>query len=86
MANWRNPWACRGRTSFCLRSARYPAVIVLMHTQHYKLLQRNLLYTAITRGKKLVMVIGSSKAVYIAVKANQVQERRTTLSERLKGR
>ncbi len=65
------------------QGSEYPAVIVLMHTQHYKLLQRNLLYTAITRGKKLVMVIGSSKAVYIAVKANQVQERRTTLSQRL---
>ncbi|MBP5319706.1 MAG: ATP-dependent RecD-like DNA helicase [Kiritimatiellae bacterium] len=67
------------------QGSEYPAVIVLMHTQHYKLLQRNLLYTAITRGKKLVMVIGSTKAVYIAVKANQVRERRTTLSERLRG-
>jgi exodeoxyribonuclease V alpha subunit len=59
-------------------------VIVLMHTQHYKLLQRNLLYTAITRGKKLVLVVGSSRAVNLAIKANQVRERRTTLKERLR--
>ncbi|MBQ9431517.1 MAG: ATP-dependent RecD-like DNA helicase [Kiritimatiellae bacterium] len=66
------------------QGSEYPAVIVLIHTQHYKLLQRNLLYTAITRGKKLVMVIGSSKAVYIAVNSNQVRERRTSLGLRLK--
>mgnify|MGYP003586851775 FL=1 len=66
------------------QGSEYPAVIVLMHTQHYKLLQRNLLYTAITRGKKLVLVVGSSRAVNIAIKANQVRERRTTLSQRLR--
>ncbi len=58
-------------------------MIVLMHTQHYKLLQRNLLYTAITRGKRLVLVVGSSRAVNIAIRANQVRERRTTLRDRL---
>ncbi len=66
------------------QGSEYPAVIVLMHTQHYKLLQRNLLYTAITRGKKLVLVVGSSRAVNIAIRANQVRERRTTLKERLR--
>ncbi|MEI7901234.1 MAG: ATP-dependent RecD-like DNA helicase [bacterium] len=66
------------------QGSEYPAVIVLMHTQHYKLLQRNLLYTAITRGKKLVLVVGSSRAVAIAIRANQVRERRTTLKERLR--
>ncbi len=66
------------------QGSEYPAVIVLMHTQHYKLLQRNLLYTAITRGKRLVLVVGSSRAIAIAIKANQVRERRTTLKERLK--
>jgi len=68
------------------QGSEYPAVIVLMHTQHYKLLQRNLLYTAITRGKKLVLVVGSSRAVNIAIRANQVRERRTTLSDRLQRR
>jgi exodeoxyribonuclease V alpha subunit len=66
------------------QGSEYAAVIVLMHTQHYKLLQRNLLYTAITRGKKLVIVIGSSRAVGIAIRSNQVRERRTTLSARLR--
>ena len=66
------------------QGSEYPAVIVLIHTQHYKLLQRNLLYTAITRGKRLVLVVGSSRAVSIAIKANQVRERRTTLSQRLR--
>lgn len=65
------------------QGSEYPAVIVLMHTQHFKLLQRNLLYTAITRGKKLVLVIGSSQAVRIAIRANQIRERRTTLAARL---
>jgi len=65
------------------QGSEYPAVIVLMHTQHYKLLQRNLLYTAITRGKRLVLVVGSSRAVGIAIRANQVRERRTTLKDRL---
>ena len=67
------------------QGSEYPAVIVLLHTQHFKLLQRNLLYTAITRGKRLVMVVGSSRAVNIAIKANQVRERRTSLRERLRG-
>jgi len=66
------------------QGSEYPAVIVLMHTQHYKLLQRNLLYTAITRGKKLVLVVGSSRAVNIAIHANQVRERRTSLRDRLR--
>ena len=65
------------------QGSEYPAVIVLLHTQHYKLLQRNLLYTAITRGKRLVLVVGSSRAVHIAIQANQVRERRTSLRERL---
>ena len=67
------------------QGSEYPAVIVLLHTQHFKLLQRNLLYTAITRGKRLVMVVGSSRAINIAIKANQVRERRTSLRERLRG-
>jgi len=65
------------------QGSEYPAVVILLHTQHYKLLQRNLLYTAVTRGKQLVVVIGSSRAVNIAIKSNQVRERRTTLRDRL---
>jgi exodeoxyribonuclease V alpha subunit len=65
------------------QGSEYPAVVVLIHTQHFKLLQRNLLYTAITRGRKLVCVVGAAKAVHLAIRNNLVQERRTTLKERL---
>jgi exodeoxyribonuclease V alpha subunit len=65
------------------QGSEYPAVIVMLHTQHYMLLQRNLLYTAITRGKKLCVVVGSSTAVRMAVSSNQVKERRTALAERV---
>jgi exodeoxyribonuclease V alpha subunit len=65
------------------QGSEYPAVVVLLHTQHFKLLQRNLLYTAITRGRKLVCVVGSAKAVNIAIQNNEVRERRTTLRNRL---
>ena len=66
------------------QGSEYPAVIVLLHTQHYMMLQRNLLYTAITRGRKLVMVIGAPWAVNKAIETNDVRERRTTLAERLR--
>ena len=65
------------------QGSEYPAVIVLIHTQHYVMLQRNLLYTAITRGKKLVLLIGVPYAVNRAIETNIVRERRTTLAERL---
>lgn len=66
------------------QGSEYPAVIILVHTQHFKLLRRNLLYTAITRGKKLVVVIGSSKAVWIALHAEDDLARQTTLAQRLR--
>jgi len=65
------------------QGSEYPAVIVIMHRQHFMMLQRNLLYTAITRGKKLVLVIGSAWAVQTAIETNTVRERRTALAERL---
>ncbi len=63
----------------------YPAVIVPLLTQHYVLLQRNLLYTAITRGKKLVILIGSKKALGIAIRNNKTAARYSRLRERLNG-
>lgn len=68
------------------QGSEYPAVVLLMTTQHYKLLQRNLLYTAMTRGRKLVCLIGSKKAVHMAIRNNHVSLRRTALKDRLKGR
>ena len=66
------------------QGSEYPAVIVLLHRQHFMMLQRNLLYTAITRGRKLVLVIGAAWAVKQAIETNTVRERRTTLAERVK--
>lgn len=65
------------------QGSEHPAVIILMTTQHFKLLQRNLLYTAITRARKLVCLIGSKKAVSIAIHNNLTADRRTGLKERM---
>ena len=65
------------------QGSEYPAVIVILHTQHYVMLQRNLLYTANTRGKRLVLLMGVPYAIDQAIKTNTVRERRTSLSERL---
>ncbi|MGO9526234.1 MAG: ATP-dependent RecD-like DNA helicase [Verrucomicrobiia bacterium] len=62
----------------------YPCVIVPLLTQHFVLLQRNLLYTAITRGKKLVILIGSKKALAIAVRNNKTAARYSRLKDRLR--
>lgn len=66
------------------QGSEYPAVIVIIHTQHYVMLQRNLLYTAITRGRRLVLLMGVPYAVDQAIKTNTVRERRTGLVERLR--
>lgn len=65
------------------QGSEYPAVIVIIHTQHYVMLQRNLLYTAITRGKRLVLLMGVPYAIDQAIKTNTVRERRTSLADRL---
>ncbi|MFO7869826.1 MAG: ATP-dependent RecD-like DNA helicase [Kiritimatiellia bacterium] len=65
------------------QGSEYPAVVLLVTTQHFKLLQRNLLYTAITRGRKLVCLVGSYKAVGMAIANNKIRMRRTNLRERL---
>lgn len=66
------------------QGSEYPCVIIPLHTQHYMLLQRNLLYTAITRGRKLVVLVGTRKALAIAVKRVEARRRVTTLKNRLK--
>ncbi len=68
------------------QGSEYPAVVLLMTMHHFKLLQRNLLYTAMTRGRKLVCLVGTTKAVHMAIRNNHVLLRRTTLKDRLKGR
>jgi exodeoxyribonuclease V alpha subunit len=66
------------------QGSEYPVVVMPILTQHFMLLQRNLLYTGITRGKKLVILIGTKKALAIAIKNNTPQKRYTMLKERLK--
>jgi exodeoxyribonuclease V alpha subunit len=67
------------------QGSEYPAVVIPILTQHYILLQRNLLYTGVTRGKKLVVIIGTKKAMAIAIRNNKTEERYTLLSERVRG-
>lgn len=66
------------------QGSEYPAVVIPILTQHYIMLQRNLLYTGITRARKLVVLVGTRRAVYIAVKNNAVQHRYTSLAARLR--
>ncbi|MFV0423459.1 ATP-dependent RecD-like DNA helicase [Oleidesulfovibrio sp.] len=66
------------------QGSEYPAVVMPVLTQHFVLLQRNLLYTGVTRGKKLVVLVGSAKAMAIAVKNNKMQKRYTYLAQRLR--
>jgi exodeoxyribonuclease V alpha subunit len=65
------------------QGSEYPVVILPVVTQHYMLLQRNLIYTGITRAKKLVIMIGTKRALAIAIRNNKPQRRYTLLSERL---
>ena len=67
------------------QGSEFPAVVVPLLTQHYPMLQRNLLYTAITRGRRLVVVVGSRKALAMAVRNDRPGERNSMLGERLSG-
>ncbi|WP_395714402.1 ATP-dependent RecD-like DNA helicase [Reyranella sp.] len=68
------------------QGSEYPAVVIPLLTQHYAMLQRNLLYTGITRGKKLVVLVGQKKAVAIAVKNVAGRRRWSKLAEWLGGK
>ena len=68
------------------QGSEYPAVVIPVMTQHYAMLQRNLLYTGITRGKRLVVLVGQKKAVAIAVKNVSGRRRWSKLREWLGGR
>jgi exodeoxyribonuclease V alpha subunit len=65
------------------QGSEFPAVVIPLATQHYMLLQRNLVYTGVTRGKKLVVLIGQRKALTIAVKNNKTEQRFSGLLHRL---
>ena len=63
------------------QGSEYPAVVIPIMTQHYAMLQRNLLYTGVTRGKKLVVLVGQKKAVAIAVRNVSGRRRWSKLGE-----
>ena len=67
------------------QGSEFPAVVIPIATQHYMLLQRNLIYTGITRGKKLVVLIGQKKAMGIAVHNDRPQRRYSGLLASLRG-
>ncbi|MDR1126146.1 MAG: ATP-dependent RecD-like DNA helicase [Deltaproteobacteria bacterium] len=66
------------------QGSEYPAVVMPILTQHYMLLQRNLLYTGVTRGKRLVIVVGAPRALAMAVRNDKTHQRHSWLGERLK--
>jgi len=65
------------------QGSEYPCVVIPLHTTHYLMLQRNLLYTAITRAQRLVVLVGEERALRIAVSNRRVRARHTRLAERL---
>jgi exodeoxyribonuclease V alpha subunit len=65
------------------QGSEFPCVVIPLHTQHYMMLQRNLLYTAVTRGKKLVILVGTKKALGMAVRRQDTARRYTALRKRL---
>jgi exodeoxyribonuclease V alpha subunit len=65
------------------QGSEYPAVVIPLHTQHFLMLQRNLLYTGITRGKKVVVLVGSRKALATAVQRQDTARRYSALCRRL---
>jgi exodeoxyribonuclease V alpha subunit len=65
------------------QGSEYPAVVIPLHTSHYLMLHRSILYTAITRGKKLVVLVGSRKALAMAIRNLRVEKRNTGLREKL---
>jgi exodeoxyribonuclease V alpha subunit len=66
------------------QGSEYPAVIIPVLTQHYAMLQRNLLYTGVTRGKRLMVFVGQKKAIAIAVRNVSGRRRWSKLDERLR--
>jgi exodeoxyribonuclease V alpha subunit len=65
------------------QGSEYPAIVMPLLTQHYMLLQRNLLYTGVTRARQLVVLVGSRRALAMAVRNNKPSERYSGLKERL---
>jgi len=67
------------------QGSEYEAVVLALHTQHYVMLQRNLLYTAVSRAKRLVVIVGSPRALAVAIKNDRRAVRYSGLAARLRG-
>ncbi len=68
------------------QGSEYPAIVMPLLSQHYVMLQRNLIYTAVTRGKRLVVIVGSKKALAAGINNNRIMKRYTFLSERIRNK
>jgi exodeoxyribonuclease V alpha subunit len=66
------------------QGSEFPVVVIPLATQHYLLLQRNLVYTGVTRGKRLVVLVGQGKALAMAVRNNRTENRFSGLLDRLR--
>ena len=67
------------------QGSEFPVVVLPLTTQHYVMLQRNLLYTAVTRAKRMIVIVGTRKALQLAIDNDEVAGRYTTLRQRLRG-
>ena len=74
---------CYATTIHKSQGSEYPVVVIPLSTQHYMMLKRNLIYTGITRGKRLVVLVGQKRALAMAVKGKQDERRWSKLRERL---
>ncbi|MDW3684409.1 ATP-dependent RecD-like DNA helicase [Cupriavidus sp. CV2] len=75
---------CYATTIHKSQGSEYPVVVIPVSTQHYMMLKRNLIYTGITRGKRLVVLVGQKRALAIAVKGKQTERRWSKLAEWLR--
>lgn len=75
---------CYATTIHKSQGSEYPVVVIPVSTQHYMMLKRNLIYTGITRGKRLVVLVGQKRALAMAVKGKQAQRRWSKLAEWLR--
>ncbi len=66
------------------QGSEYPAVVMPLTTKHYTMLQRNLLYTAVTRARRLAVLVGTEKALSVAIRNNRPRQRFTSLADRLR--
>ena len=78
--NCRRAHSCLAVSIHKYQGSECPCIVMPVHTVHFKLLTRNLLYTGVTRGRKLVIVVGTKKALAIAVKNQEVNLRHTRVT------